>query len=172
MQLRDLFDEFPMGKDEVVPLALQKLLKTSLNVNEDWQRAERILIETRELLPERLELLVALYKMYAYSNRFDESLALIDEVLQKAAEQGGFIPEWQRLESDSATWQDAKGPVRFYLYSMKARGFVLLRKGQVEQAYEILNKLQTLDPKDQVGGSVVLDIAERLLESDDEDKVA
>jgi len=171
MQLRDLFDEFPVGKGEVVPLALQQLLKTSLDVHEDWQRAEQLLLATRELLPERLEILVALYKMYAYSNRFAASLALIDEVLGRAAAQGGFPAVWQQLEQGSAAWTEAQGAVRFYLYSMKARGFVLLRQGEVEQAYAILSKLHDLDPKDQVGGSVVLDIAERLLEQD-EDEVA
>jgi len=171
MQLRDLFDEFPVGKGEVVPLALQQLLKTSLDVHEDWRRAEQLLLATRELLPDRLEIQVALYKMYAYSNRFEASLALIDEVLGRAAAQGGFSAAWQRLEMSSAAWAEARGAVRFYLYSMKARGFVLLRQGEVEQAYAILRKLHELDPKDQVGGSVVLDIAERLLEQD-EDEVA
>lgn len=170
MQLRDLFDEFPVDKGEVVPLALQQLLKTSLDVLEDWNRAEKLLLDTRELLPERLEILVALYKMYAYSNRFEAALTLIDEVLARAAKLGGFPVDWQQLEPDSASWMEAHGAVRFYLYSMKARGFVLIRLGEVEQAYAILSKLQQLDPKDQVGGSVLLDIAERLL--GDDDKVA
>lgn len=169
MQLRDLFDEFPVGKGEVVPLALQQLLKASLNVNEDWQRAEQLLLDTRKLLPERLEILVALYKMYAYSNRFDESLELIDEVLNRAAVEGGFSSDWRSLNSDSAAWHEARGAVRFYLYSMKARGFVLLRKGKIEQAHTVLQKLCELDARDQVGGSVVFDIAERLLEGEEED---
>ncbi len=169
VHLRDLFDEFPLGKGEVVPLALQQLLKATLDVHEDWQRAERLLLDTRELLPERLEIPVALYKMYAYSNRFDESLALIDEVLSRAAVQGGFASDWQALDHDSATWDEAKGAVRFYLYSMKAQGFVLLRKGEVAQAHAVLQKLGELDPRDQVGGSVVLDIAERLLEREEEE---
>ena len=167
MQLRELFDEFPMGKGEVVPLALQQLLKTSLNVNKDWQRAEQLLLDTRQLLPNRLEIPVALYKMYAYSNRFDESLALIDEVLSRAAEQGGFASDWRVLDSDSSTWNEARGAVRFYLYSMKAMGFVLLRKGEVDKAYDVLRKLSELDPGDQVGGSVVYEIAERLRVRDD-----
>lgn len=169
MQLRELFNEFPLGKGEVVLLALQQLLSTTLNVHEDWQRAEKMLLEARELLPERLELLVALYKMYAYSNRFDESLALVDEVLQRAASQGGFPADWQLLDDNSAAWPDACGAVRFYLYSMKARGFVLLRKGEVEQAYAVLSKLCDLDKKDLVGGSVMFDVASRLLEQDEEE---
>lgn len=171
MQLRELFDEFPMGQGEVVPLALQQLLKEPLNVNEDWQRAERLLLDARDMLPERMELLVALYKMYAYSNRFDESMALIDEVLERASELGAFPADWNLLHSDSADWGEASGAVRFYLYSMKAKGFVLLRKGEVARSHAVLKKLCELDRKDLVGGSVVLDMAERVLDPDD-DKVA
>ena len=172
MQLRELFDEFPMGAGEVVPLALQQLLKEPLNVNEDWQRAERLLLDARTMLPERLEILVALYKMYAYSNRFDESMVLIDEVLRRAAGLGDFPTDWNLLCHDSANWGEATGAVRFYLYSMKAKGFVLLRKAEVTQAYAVLKKLCELDRKDLVGGSVVLDMAERILDLDKEDDVA
>lgn len=164
MQLRDLFEEFPVDKGAVVPLALQQLLRESLDVCDDWQRAEQLLLSARELLPERLEILVALYKMYAYSNRFDEALALINEVLCKAANQGGFSINWRWLSSSSADWNNAKGAVRFYLYSLKAMGFVQLRKGEISQAHEVLQRLCQLDHLDQVGGSVVLDMAERLIE--------
>ena len=171
MQLRDLFDEFPVGKGEVVPIALQQLMKAPLDVLEDWSRAEQLLLDARAMLPERLEIPVALYKMYAYSNRFEASFALINEVLAKAAEQGGFSADWHALAPSSAAWEEARGAVRFYLYSLKASGFVLLRTGDVNGAYAVLQKLCELDPKDQVGGSVVLDMAERVLECN-EDAVA
>lgn len=168
MQLLDLFDEIPLANSDVVPLALQQLLRTQLNVIEDWTRAEQLLLDTQRMLPDRLEIQVALYKMYAYSNRFDESLVMINEVMDRAASDGGFPADWRQLDNGSATWSGAKGPIRFYLYSMKALGFVLLRKGDVVNAYEVLRKLCELDPTDQVGSSVVCDIAERLVEDDEE----
>lgn len=168
MQLRDLFNEFPMIGAGVVPLALQQLLNEPLNVNDDWPRAERLLLEARSLLPGRLEIPVALYKMYAYSNRFTEAMALIDEVLGRAAEEGGFAADWELLNEVSADWGTASGAVRFYLYSLKAKGFVLLRMGKPEQAHAVLSTLCRLDEKDLVGGSVVLDMAERVLDVDDE----
>lgn len=146
MQLSDLLDEIPLDDGDVIPLALRKLLREELNVCDDWQRAERLLLEAREQLPERLEIPVALYKMYAYSNRHEESLALIHEVLEQAPELND----------------------RLYLYSLKAKGFVLLRMGKVDEAAAVLQQLQTLDPLDQVGGSVVMQMAERLLEQDEE----
>ena len=162
MLMRELFDEFPFNGCAVVPLELQQLLNQPLNVCDDWQRAERLLLEAGAKMPEWLEIKVALYKMYAYSNRLDESLALIDEVLREAALQGGFCDDWRKLEKDSAEWGNARGAVRFYLYSLKALGFVLLRKGEVMMAYEALQKLCELDPGDQVGGGVVYEMAERI----------
>ena len=97
MQLRDLFDEHPINHSEVMPLALQCLLKENIDVCKDWERAENLLLAARKAMPEQIELTVALYKVYAYSCRFDESLGLINEVLYKSSEKGGFIANWQTL---------------------------------------------------------------------------
>lgn len=164
MQLRDLFDEVPGGENGVIPMALQQLLREDLNVEQDWQQAERLLLKARQDLPQQLEILVALYKLYAYSNRFEESLAVIDEVLHRAATSGGFDADWRRLDAGSAAWNPAMGRVRYYLYSLKATGFVCLRSGAVEKAHAVLTKLLELDPQDQVGGSVVYEMAQSLLE--------
>lgn len=160
MQLRDLFDEMPVSNGAAVPMALQKLLRENLNVAEDWQQAESLLLRAREELPQQVEILIALYKLYAYSNRFDESLAVIDEALTISAESEGFVADWRKLHQGSARWHPATGKTRYYLYSLKATGFVCLRKGEIERALEVLTKLLELDPQDQVGGSVVYEIAE------------
>lgn len=165
MQLRDLFDELPNHQGEVIPLALQQLLRQDLNIQQDWQQAEQLLLRAREALPDYLELQIALYKLYAYSNRFEESLDIIDDVLRSAAQSEGFSTDWQQLTADSAQWHPAKGRIRQYLYSLKATGFVCLRYGKIDRAFAVLGKLLELDPMDQVGGSVVYELAESLLES-------
>lgn len=169
MEIRDLFDELTAESGDVLPLELQRLLREPLDVCEDWQRAEDLLLKARALLPNRIEVLVALYKMYAYSNRHDESLQLIDEALAMAAVQAGIEADWRQLDSHSTEWNPASGALRLYLYSMKARGFVLLRKTQVADAWEVLSKLMLLDADDQVGGRVVYEMAERLREDEMED---
>jgi len=168
MQISDLFNEFPVTDGDVVPLALQKLLREPLNVCEDWSRTEKLLLDAQSLMPERMEITVALYKMYAYSNRHAEAMQLIDKVLTLSATDGGFDSDWKKLNAESAVWRNAQGAIRLYLYSLKAKGFVLLRSGELEQAVAVLNKLLELDPLDQVGGSVVFQMAERLLEDEAE----
>ncbi len=166
MQLRDLFDEFPLPEE--APESLRALLEESLDVLQDWQRAERLLIDARKAMPDRLEPAVALYKMYAYSNRQGDAMALIDEVLSEAAAQAGFAAEWRSLTPASAPWRDAEGAVRIYLYTLKAKGFVHLRLADPVSARAVTLKLRELDPQDQVGGSVILEVAERVLEEQEE----
>ena len=167
MQLRDLFLDSPLDKGGVTPIELQRLINSDLHVLEDWQRAEGLLLDACTQLPHRLEPHIALYKMYAYSNRLDDALEHIDHVLTQAAAQGVFAADWRSLAPDSADWPNAQGPLRHYLYTLKALGFVLLRKGELEDAQAALNKLCALDPGDQVGGSVVLGMAERLMDEEE-----
>ncbi|TGD75082.1 hypothetical protein E4634_03470 [Mangrovimicrobium sediminis] len=159
MQLRDLFADLPHASAAVVPLELQQLLREDLDASADWERAEALLQRAQDAMPGRLETRIARYKLYAYSNRFEQALALIEEVLASAAQGAGFSADWRSLHSGSAAWHPAEGDVRHYLYTLKAMGFVHLRRGDIDGALAVLEKLRELDPQDQVGGSVVHDIA-------------
>lgn len=164
MQLRDLFNE---GVDHSPQTAA--LLDASLDVMTDGLRAEQLLLRASEAHPEQLATRVALYKLYAYTNRLDESLRLIEQVLDAAARGGGFINDPASLDPEQAGWNPATGMERTYLYTLKAKGFVLLRQGEVQRAQALLETLTTrLDPHDQVGGSVVLAIAQGVLGDEDE----
>jgi hypothetical protein len=179
MLLRDLFDEAPellspapLGategsvSPEVQSGVLDQLLNESLDVFTDWRRAEHLLLAARAQMPNQLEFSVALYKMYAYSNRFYEALTLIEHVLGECARQSGLPGDRLLLQTQHAAWQTASGPTRKYLYALKAKGFVLLRKRDLEGAEAVLAQLALVDPLDQVGGSVVRDMAERVREQE------
>ncbi|WP_221797290.1 hypothetical protein [Oceanobacter mangrovi] len=166
MIVKDLFADAPLPADKVTSMALQQLLREPINVNDDWQRAENLLLQVDQALGGRLETKVALYKMYAYSNRFEQSFELIHQVLQQGGAAIDWPADWRQLPDQAVDRALIKGPLRLYLYSMKALGFVSLRSGQIEQAVEVLNKLELLDPADEVGGSVVRGMAESLLEAE------
>ena len=165
MQLRELFDEFPF-KADVIPITVQKLLNEPLDVLEDWARAESLLVAARNILPDRPEPLVALYKLLAYSNRFEEALAVINDALELTAQKGGFSAQWQSLDIANPPWTCIDDNVRCFLYSLKATGFVYIRQGRVTEAHEILGKVLKLDPFDLVGASVLFDITSRLTDDD------
>jgi hypothetical protein len=82
------------------------------------------------------------------------------EALQAAAGSGGFDRDWRALRADSADWQRTEGPERIFLYSLKALGFICLRRADTAAAREVLAVLQRLDPQDQVGAEVVAVLAD------------
>lgn len=167
MQLRDLFDDLsasPTSAQGATSDPVHALLEEPLDVFKDWQRAEQLLLTARAKLPERLEISAALYKMYAYANRHHEALMLIDDVLMQAAERTGWPHDYRLLDIRLAQWEPVDGPIRHYLYALKAKAFVLLRKRSIDAAWSVLEKLKIIDPLDQVGGSVVSQMAERVRE--------
>jgi len=164
MLIRDLFGDAPLSEEDKSSLEIQRLLRAPINIQDDWQRAENLLKNAIRRMSGRLEIKIALYKMYAYANRFDASRELIYQVLTQAAEQSGFNPDWRQLTPATIDWRSPEGAVRLYLYSLKAMGFVSLRAGNIPLATSALEKLLELDPADQVGGSVVYDMARSLTE--------
>lgn len=82
--------------------------------------------------------------------------------LGEAARQAGFDPDWQQATAASCDWSDTFGPQHFYLFSLKALSFILLRQDRGGESEEILAKLEVLDPRDSVGASVIRDLAGRV----------
>lgn len=141
------------------------LLQSAVHAYDDTERAESLLWQAHELDPDQLEVYIALYKFYFYKYRLDEAQQVTEQALAHAARLGGFPADWQALTPDSANWSVFDGPERIYLYSLKALGFIRLRRMDFEGGEAILNKLTELDPQDCVGGSVLLELAAGLSET-------
>ncbi|MEW5791730.1 MAG: hypothetical protein ACOY4L_04950 [Pseudomonadota bacterium] len=105
--------------------------------------------------PETLPAYFALYKLYFRQSRLGEAEAAARLALDEAARQGGFPSDWHALESRTASWTAVDSPAHFYLFSLKALAFILLRQGQGAESSRILDKLAELDPSDCVGASVI-----------------
>lgn len=166
MQVRDLFDDLPLPDAGADAETINALLNAPLDLRHGWDRTERLIDDARHAMPDRLELNVAMYKLLAYSGRLEAAEALIAETLERAAAARGFDADPARLAADDARWVAASGVDRLYLYSLKAMGFVRLRRNNVDCAVSVLDELARLDPLDQVGGSVVAGMAERLQMAD------
>jgi len=55
---------------------------------------------------------------------------------------------WQQATAASCDWSDTLSPQHFYLFSLKALSFILLRQQRRRESDEILAKLNALDPSD------------------------
>jgi hypothetical protein len=145
------------GRD--IPVDVNALLQQAAASTDDFNAAERALLDARALAPEQLEVFVALYKLYFYRGFTEAAEAVVLEALQTAASSGEFDPEWNKLSPASTDWQAGEGPARIYLYSLKALCFIRLRQQDSTGAADILAALHRLDPHDQVGASVLGELA-------------
>ena len=145
-----------------IPADVNALLQQAAANTDDFNAAERALLAARALAPEQLEVFIALYKLYFYRGFINEAEAVVLETLQTAAGSGGFDPDWHRVSPAGSDWQASEGPARVYLYSLKALCFIRLRQRDYDGATDILAVLRRLDPVDQVGATVLSDLAKAL----------
>jgi len=142
-----------------IPEEIDAILQEAVVLYEQTDQAEATLKKAFSMALERLEVYIALYKFYFYKNRIDDAEEIALKALKEAARQGGFSSDWASLSVDSSQWTPATDVQRFFLYTLKALAFINLRKGNSLLADVLLKKLLELDPKDQVGGSVIQDLA-------------
>lgn len=153
------------GRD--IPAAVNALLQQAAANTDNFAVAEQALLQARELAPQQLEVFIALYKLYFYRGYTERAEQVVLQALHTAAASGGFDPDWRSLSVNSADWQSLDGPERVYLYSLKALCFIRLRQDEGDAAGELFAALRRLDPDDQVGACVLVDLAAGLAEQGD-----
>ena len=112
--------------------------------------------------PDYLPAYFALYKLLFRQSRLAEAEEIARNAMDRGARLGGFPPDWQHLAPDTADWSMIHSPAHFYLFTLKALSFILLRRKQLDKCREILEKIGELDPHDLVGASVVRAYADGL----------
>jgi len=129
------------------------------------KQTEDILQDLHTRLPENLVVIVALYRFYYYQHRYKDALGIAKKSLDISAEKLGLRVDWKDL-TESRLGSGvfiSMGLVRFYMLSLKASAYLLLRTDEIEQAYERLAKIVELDPADQFGAAFLLRMAEKEL---------
>lgn len=149
-----------------IPSHINAFLQKAVAAYDDSDTAESLLWQAQKLDPNQLEVYVALYKFYFYKNRIDEAEAIVLQALNQSAQLGKFDADWNNLTATSTDWYSIENPPRLYLYALKALSFIRLRQSNVQGAECILEKLRELDPTDQVGGSVLQQMATAMKDDD------
>ena len=139
------------------PPGIAELLLDAMGHYGETEMAEAKLLDARKMAPGSLAVHFSLYKFYFYKKRLADAEQIARESLIEAARQGGFDPDWDHLDADSANWSNEAA--HFYLFSLKALAFIRLRRGDEYGCRRILDKLFELDSKDSVGASVIREIA-------------
>ena len=149
-----------------MPANVNLVMQQAVAASADPAQAESLLWEANKLDPEQLAVYVALYKFYFYKNRLLEANQVVELALSQSARLGGFDNDWRCLNEESTDWKRRDGPQRYYLYSLKALSFIRLRQGNHIEGKAVLQKLREIDPEDQVGASVLEDLASAITNDD------
>ncbi len=139
----------------------QHLYLAGLNYQND-QIAESHLFQAQALAPGHAAVLIALYRFYFYKGRLLDALEVAQRCLIKAARDNGLNEDWRRVQPGDAAFgsYDAVLP-RFYLFTLKACGYLQMRLGRLEESRVVLNRMLELDPTDKLNASVLLKVLYR-----------
>lgn len=124
--------------------------------------AENHLGEAMRIAPKHLAVQVGYYRYLFYKGRLHDALAQLDVCLANAAAQCGLPPDWRKAQPQDAEFgcYDAVW-ARFYLFVLKAYGYIKLRLGDIEGGSDAITKAMQLDPSDKVGAKILLEVVER-----------
>lgn len=131
--------------------------------------AERYLHEALALAPQHAAVYIAFYRFYFYRNRVRQALPYAELCLGLAARELQLDSDWRRVRREDASFGDfAAFLPRFFLFSLKAYGYLKLRLDELEEGRLAVEKVMELDPADRVGAAVLLDVLNRMGREDDD----
>ncbi|WP_424194795.1 hypothetical protein ACMYR3_04145 [Ampullimonas aquatilis] len=139
------------------PASVVKLLREATK-QASHSQSEALLWTANVIAPDCLPVYFALYKFYFYKGKLAAAEDACRRGLKAAARKGDFNDDWANQKA-GPHWNEDTWPRRFYLFSLKALSFILLRQGREIESHQILNKLEEIDSGDRVGAVVIRDIA-------------
>lgn len=125
--------------------------------------AEEHLFNALELAPWHIAVHIGLYRFYFYKGRLHDALRVAVQCLDEAAQRIGVSRDWSVVRANDAEFNsyDAILP-RFYLFTLKAYGYLQMRVGNLDEGRAVTEKLLELDPQNKLGGKVLLDVLDRV----------
>ena len=120
---------------------------------------ESLLWTAQVTSPECLPVYYLLYKFHASKRQFDLAERAARAGLLQAGRQAGLPDDWQLAEAGTADFGKT-GPARFWLFTLKALSFILLRQERVEEASAALAKIRALHSGHGLGDDVIAALLE------------
>ncbi len=148
--------------------------------------AESHLQKALVIAPDHAAVLIGLYRYYFYKGRLGEALdvavafgilPLVTLVhpctakvcLMNSAVDNGLAFDWRMVKQGDANFGSYDAiPPRFYLFALKAYGYLHMRLGNLEEGRVAVEKLLELDPGNKLGGKVLLEVLDRVGQDDDD----
>lgn len=126
-----------------------------------WHReseAEEQLGRAAELAGDHVAVLIANYRYRLYKHRFEQARDAVERCLAAAAARLGLPADFREVEPEHADFSALDQHVRFWLFTLQAYGYVLLRCGLRQEGRAALERLTLLDTTDQTKTRVLLQV--------------
>ena len=154
-------DELPTSLIGLSEEAAQHLHLAGVNYTQD-SIAEHHLAAAMRLAPEHLAVQVGYYRYLFYKGRLSDALRQLDVCLDCAVQQSGLPRNWYQAHQSDADFGSFDSIwARFYLFALKAHGYIQMRLGHQEAGRTAILKVLELDPSDKVGAKILLDVLDR-----------
>lgn len=151
------FESDELYFDETLDPAVEALIRDAALSYADGG-GEAPLLQARQAAPDSLSVLVALYRFYYYRRRLEDAWNIASAALNLAGARLGLPRDWRNLDSEhvgrAALYSMTL--LRFYLFALKAAGYLRLRLGDAELGTAMLEKLAQLDERDRLGAAALL----------------
>ena len=153
------FEGQRMYFDDPVSEPVQQLLDQAAREYGEGE-AEAPLLKARQMEPDNLSVLVALYRFYYYQHRLEEALGIAADVMAQVGPEIGFPADWQTLSFNHLAngVVESFTKVRFYLLALKGAAYLNLRQGRRDTAVAMLNKVVEFDSKDRLSARALLNV--------------
>ncbi|WP_319529227.1 hypothetical protein [uncultured Cohaesibacter sp.] len=121
---------------------------------------DEALNEAEQLAPDDLNVIVALYRHYYFMQAFEEALPIADRAMSEAAKRLNLAADWHLLTMSDVekTGGEAMPMLRFYLWALKGRAYLLMRLERFEDALAPLEKLVELDHANRLNCKPLLEL--------------
>ena len=136
-----------------VPAAARSLLHRAASSGPADRAA--LLWTAQTLAPQCLAIYYTLYKHHAGRREFELAERAAWRGLHEAAAAAGIAADWREVEPPLPPEVGQSEAGRFWLFTLKALAFILLRSGRADAARELLRKLDACDPGARIGGEVI-----------------
>jgi tetratricopeptide (TPR) repeat protein len=148
----------------------ERLLHLAAANYADTHAAEGYLAQAAELAPNHRAVDLGFYKFHFYKHNLTAAMGYAERMIVHALKALHLHNrDWRTLDGDDAAFSDIEPAPRFLLFSLTARGYLLLRLGEMDAARETLNKVAELDPADRFAARRLLAVADRAERDDDDD---
>jgi len=139
----DWIDRRYWGGD--LPVEAERALHLAARNWTDDALSEAYIKRAQELAPGHLAVLLGAYKYYFYKNRLEDALPLALACVAYGARQLNIPADWRQVSPEDAEFGELLPFPRFFLFSLKAYGYVNVRVGRMEEGIAALEKVAALD---------------------------